>query len=131
MKKILPILGLVGRLTAILLLIGVIGSVGYVTYYYVAPIDAPRPVKMKDLYKDMLIKMLPYQRAQPPMTPTQDPNPDSANPPAILDAQNQPANSPAEPPTPQATVEGASALFAPLLQPAWNFHPFGPPGASG
>jgi hypothetical protein len=65
MNKILPILGLVGRVIAILLLIGMIVTLGYTTYYYVAPLSAPRPVDMEAISHKIYMMMLPYQRGVP------------------------------------------------------------------
>jgi hypothetical protein len=100
MSKILPILGLIGRIIAILLLIGMIVVTCYTTYYYVVPLSAPRPVDMEAISHKIYLLMLPYQRAAPaqaippPASPTASPGDGTS-------------------PTPDATPSGSTALALP------------------
>jgi hypothetical protein len=112
MSKILPILGLIVRIFAILLLIGVILGVGYSTYYFAAPQSMPRPINMEGVSKTLLIWMLPMQRANPPALPQ----------------PTAPATAPAPTGTPSASTTGGPAGDVDLAFPVpvrarWLYRP--------
>ncbi len=71
--KILPILGLVGRLFLVVFLIAFIAGVGYTFYYYNMPMDKPRPIDLEMLFHDVSSKVkLPAKAAPgPTVLPTE------------------------------------------------------------